>query len=122
VKVSDFRRIALSFEGAEEGSHMGSADFRVGGKIFATLAAQKLGYGNVKLTLEQQEEFARELPEVFLPIGGGWGRTGMTHICLAKANEDVVTGALRVAWMQRKEKNTSTKSTTTKKKRVRGRT
>ena len=127
MKVSDFRRIALSFEGAEEGSHMGSADFRVGGKIFATLAAQKLGYGNVKLTLEQQEEFARELPEVFIPIGGGWGRMGMTHICLAKANEDVVTGALRVAWIQRKEKNTSTKSTTsksttTKKKRVRGRT
>jgi len=120
MKVSDFRRIALSLEGAEEGSHMGSADFRVGGKIFATLAAQKLGYGNVKLTLEQQEEFVRELPEVFIPIGGGWGRMGMTHICLAKANEDVVTGALRAAWMQRKEKNTSTKSTTTKKKRVRG--
>jgi hypothetical protein len=119
MKVSDFRRIALSFEGAEEGSHMGSADFRVGGKIFATLAAQKLGYGNVKLTLEQQQEFARELPEVFLPVGGGWGRTGMTHICLAKANEDVVTGALRVAWMQRKENNASAKkSTSTKKKRV----
>jgi hypothetical protein len=122
MKVSDFRRIALSLEGAEEGSHMGSADFRVGGKIFATLAAQKLGYGNVKLTLEQQEEFARELPEVFIPIGGGWGRMGMTHICLAKANEDVVIGALRAAWMQTKEKNTSAKSTSTKKKRVRGRT
>jgi hypothetical protein len=122
MKAADFRRIALSLEGAEEGSHMGSADFRVGGKIFATLAAQKLGYGNVKLTLEQQEEFARELPEVFIPIGGGWGRMGMTHICLAKANEDVVTGALRAAWMQRKEKNTSAKSTSTKKKRARGRT
>jgi hypothetical protein len=120
MKVSDFRRIALSFEGAEEGSHMGSVDFRVGGKIFATLAAQKLGYGNVKLTLEQQEEFVRELPEVFIRIGGGWGRMGMTHICLAKANEDVVTGALRAAWMQRKEKNTGTKrNTSTKKKRVR---
>jgi hypothetical protein len=111
MKPSDFRRIALSFEGAEEGSHMGSPDFRVSGKIFATLAAQKLGYGNVKLTLEQQEEFVRELPEVFIPIAGGWGRTGMTHICLAKANEDVVTGALRVAWMQRKETKASTKKT-----------
>ncbi len=111
MKPSDFRRIALSFEGAEEGSHMGSPDFRVGGKIFATLAPQKLGYGNVKLTLEQQEEFVRELPEVFIPIAGGWGRAGMTHICLAKANEDVVIGALRVAWMQRKETKTSTKKT-----------
>ena len=115
MKPSDFRRIALSFEGAEEGSHMGSPDFRVGGKIFATLAAQKLGYGNVKLTPEQQEEFVRELPEVFIPIAGGWGRTGMTHICLAKANEDVVTGALRVAWRQRKETKTSTKKTRVRK-------
>ena len=117
MKPSDFRRIALSFEGAEEGSHMGSPDFRVGGKIFATLAAQKLGYGNVKLTPEQQEEFVRELPEVFIPIAGGWGRMGMTHVCLAKANEDVVTGALRVAWLQRKEKKE--KKTSPKKKPLR---
>jgi hypothetical protein len=115
---SDFRRIALSVEGAEEGSHMGSADFRVGGKIFATLAAQKLGYGNVKLTLEQQEEFVRELPEVFIPIAGGWGRMGMTHICLAKANEDVMTGALRLAWMQRREQSATAKKSTSKKRKT----
>src|ERR1700741_4397332 len=104
MKTSVFRRIALSFEGGEEGSHMGSPDFRVGGKVSASLAAQKQGYGNLKLTPEQQEEFVRELPEVFIPIAGGWGRMGMTHVCLAKANEDVVTGALRVAWLQRKQK------------------
>lgn len=109
MKAEDFRRIALSFEGAEEGSHMGSVDFRVGGKIFATLAAVKQGYGNIKLTLEQQEEFVRELPEVFLPIPGGWGRMGMTHVRLAKVNKDVLTGALRAAWMLRKESNASTK-------------
>src|SRR5271154_4548288 len=95
MKVADFRRIALSFEGAEEGSHMGAADFRVGGRIFATLASQKLGYGNLMLTPEQQAEFVGELPKVFLPIHGGWGRMGMTHIRLAEANEDVLTGALR---------------------------
>jgi len=104
MKAADFRRIALSFEGAKEDSHMGSPDFRVGGKIFATLAAQAQGYGNVKLTLEQQEEFVRELPEVFLPIPGGWGRMGMTHVRLAKVNEDVLTGALRAAWMLRKKR------------------
>ena len=87
MKVSDFRRIALSLDGAEEGSHMGSADFRVGGRIFATLAAQAKGYGNLMLTVEQQEEFVQELPEMFLPIPGGWGRMGATHIRLAKANE-----------------------------------
>ena len=105
----DFRRIALSFEGAEESSHMGAPDFRVQGKIFATLASQNQGYGNLKLTLEQQADFVRELPDVFLPIPGGWGRMGMTHIRLAAVSEDVLTGALRTAWQLRIEKNTSTK-------------
>ena len=88
---------------------MGAADFRVGGRIFATLASQKAGYGNLMLTPEQQAEFVRELPEVFLPIHGGWGRMGATHIRLAKANEDVLVGALRTAWMLRTEKNARTK-------------
>jgi len=109
MKAADFRRIALSLDGAEEGSHMGAADFRVGGRIFATLASQDQGYGNLMLTPEQQAEFVRELPEVFLPIHGGWGRMGMTHIRLAKASEDVLVGALRAAWMLRIEKNTRTK-------------
>ena len=84
---------------------MGAADFRVGGRIFATLASQKLGYGNLMLTPEQQAEFVGELPEVFLPVHGGWGRMGATHIRLAEANEDVLTGALRAAWMNRVERN-----------------
>ncbi len=109
MNVADFRRIALSFDGAVESSHMGAPDFRVGGKIFATLASQKQGYGNLKLTPEQQAEFVRELPEIFLPIHGGWGRMGMTHIRLAKANEDVLTGALRAAWKLRVEKNAGKK-------------
>lgn len=105
MKAADFRRIALSLEGAEEGSHMGAADYRVGGRIFATLASEDQGYGNLMLTPEQQAEFVRELPKVFLPIHGGWGRMGMTHIRLAQANEDVLAGALRAAWMLRVEKN-----------------
>ena len=109
MKAEDFRRIALSFEGTEEGSHMGAADFRVGGRIFATLASQDKGYGNLMLTPELQAEFVGELPDVFLPIHGGWGRMGATHIRLAKANEDVLTGALRAAWKLRAEKNTGTK-------------
>ena len=104
--VADFRRIALSLEGAEESSHMGAPDFRVGGRIFATLASQKQGYGNLKLTLEQQADFVREAPDVFLPIPGGWGRMGMTHIRLAEASEDVLAGALRTAWQRRAGRNT----------------
>ena len=105
MNAEDFRRIALSLPGAEEGSHMGAVDFRVGGRIFATLASQHLGYGNLMLDVEQQRAFVEEAPDVFLPIAGGWGRMGMTHIRLAEANEDMLAGALRVAWQLRVQKN-----------------
>ena len=105
MNAADFRRIALSMQGAEEGSHMGATDFRVGGRIFATLASVKEGYGNLMLSVEQQQDFVGESPEIFVPIHGGWGRMGMTHIVLAKANEDVLEGALRAAWKRRVEKN-----------------
>jgi hypothetical protein len=108
MDAADFRRIALSLEGAEEGSHMGAADFRVGGRIFATLASQALGYGNLMLTPARQAEFVAELPDVFVPIEGGWGRMGMTHIRLAVAHEDVLAGALRTAWRLRMEQNART--------------
>src|ERR1700677_2417393 len=101
----DFRRIALSFAGAEEASHMGAADFRVGGRIFATLASVDKGYGNLMITPELQAEFLAERPDVFLPVHGGWGRMGATHIRLAAADEDVLAGALRTAWKLRVEKN-----------------
>ena len=84
---------------------MGAADFRVGGRIFATLAAQKQGYGNLMLTPEIQQQFVAEAPEVFIPIAGGWGRSGATHVRLAAANEDLLAGALRTAWKIRVEKN-----------------
>jgi hypothetical protein len=108
MNAADFKRIALNLEGAEEGSHMGAVDFRVGGRIFATLASEKQGYGNLMLTPEQQAAFVAEEPEVFLPIAGGWGRMGCTHIRLAKANEDIMAGALRTAWKLRVEKNGKT--------------
>ncbi len=101
----DFRRIAISLEGAEEGSHMGSPDFRVGGRIFATLASQRQGCGNLLLSPEQQAEFVAGRPDMFVPVAGGWGRMGATHIRLAAATEDVLAGALRAAWRLRVEKN-----------------
>jgi len=105
----DFARIALSLEGAEQGSHMGAVDFRVGGRIFATLASQAQGYGNLMLKPEHQAAFCDELPDVFVPIAGGWGRMGMTHIVLAKASEDVLRGALETAWRLRVETNARTR-------------
>jgi hypothetical protein len=105
MNAEDFRRIALCLDGAEEGAHMGVPDFRVGGGIFATLASQSQCYGNLMLAPEQQAAFVAELPEVFQPIAGGWGRMGMTHIRLSAAKEDVLEGALRTAWKLRVEKN-----------------
>ena len=105
MTADDFRRIALSFEGAEESAHMGAPDFRVGGRIFATLASESHGYGNLMLTPELQAEFLADAPAVFLPVAGGWGRNGSTHIRLAEASEDVLVGALKSAWKLRVEKN-----------------
>ena len=84
---------------------MGAADFRVGGRIFATLASESKGYGNLMLTPDLQADFVKEAPDVFLPVQGGWGRNGATHIRLAQATEDVLAGALRTAWKLRKDKN-----------------
>jgi hypothetical protein len=109
MTAADFRRIALSFDGAEEGSHMGAVDFRVGGRVFATLASVKDGFGNLMLTPDVQAEFVNEAPGVFLPVAGGWGRMGFTHIRLAKANRDVLTGALHTAWKLRVDKNAATR-------------
>ena len=122
MTAADFRRIALSFPGAEESSHMGAADFRVGGRIFATLASVKDGYGNLMLTPEHQAAFLADAPDIFLPIHGGWGRMGMTHIRLAQATEDILTGALHTAWKLRVDKNDKPKKTakkTSEKKTIR---
>ncbi len=108
MDTEDFRRIALSLPGAEEASHMGAPDFRVGGRIFATLASQDQNYGNLMLTPEQQAAFVEESPDIFVPIAGGWGRMGMTHIRLAAATEEVLSGALHTAWKLRTDKNART--------------
>jgi hypothetical protein len=107
---ADFRRIALSLDGVEEVSHAGLPAFRVGGARFASLASQSDGYGNLTLTLEQQAAFVEEAPEIFLPIPGGFGRMGHTHIRLAAANQDILTGAIRTAWKLRIENNAKSRT------------
>ena len=109
MTAADFRRIALSLEDVEEDSHGGLPTFRAGGRRFASLASQAEGYGNLTLTLEQQAAFVEEAPEIFLPIPGGWGKMGHTHIRLAAANEDVLTDALRTAWRLRIDRNAKTR-------------
>jgi hypothetical protein len=108
MRAADFRRIALRLDGVEEYSHAGFPAFRVGGRKFASLASQREGYGNLMLTTEQQAAFVEEAPEIFLPIPGGFGRMGHTHVRLAAASEDVLTGALRTAWKLRMDMNAKT--------------
>jgi hypothetical protein len=101
VTAQDYRRIALSMPGVCEGSHAGHPDFRVGGKIFCTLAFEKEGYGVLKLSLEEQAGLVEDAPEVFSPVPGGWGRMGMTRVRLDVVSADVLEGAVKMAWKRR---------------------
>ncbi len=101
---ADLRRIAVNLPDAKESCHMGCPDFRVG-RIFATLAAEAKGYGNLMLTPTQQADFIAESPDLYLPVHAGWGRKGITHIRLAQAAELTLSAALRTAYKLRIEKN-----------------
>jgi hypothetical protein len=95
VTPDEYRKIALGLPGAVEGSHMDHPDFRVGGKIFATLFK---GNGVVLLTPEQQAALVKSKPHVFVPVNGGWGRTGSTTLLLQSADLQSVRKALLLAW------------------------
>jgi hypothetical protein len=100
----DFRRIALSMPEATASAHHGHADFRVAGKIFATLSLENEGYGVLLLSEEQQAGMVKEVPQIFSPVPGGWGRRGSTRVHLASVTPDVLEGALRTAWRKRAPK------------------
>ena len=101
MTADEFRRMALSLPEAVEAAHMGHPDFRVGGKIFATLSYPRTGFGMVALTPEQQELFVRTEPKSFAPVPGGWGRKGSTHVLLRSAKKAAVREALETAWRNR---------------------
>jgi hypothetical protein len=107
--VDRFRKLALELPGAVESSHMGHPDFRLNEQIFATLSAQQQGCGVLKLTLDQQQSFITELPEVFAPVPGGWGRMGMTLINLQAAESAVMKGALETAYRNLQQKQSARK-------------
>jgi hypothetical protein len=99
VTAEQFRRMALRFPEAYESAHMRHPDFRVrGGKLFATLAYPDKKWGMVKLTREQQGEFVRAEPEVFVPVTGGWGRGGATSVRLRLATARALKPAMAAAW------------------------
>jgi hypothetical protein len=93
-----FRRLALTMPETLEVGHMGHPDFRVGGKIFATLGYPDERWGMVKLTPEQQEAFVAADPAVYAPVQGGWGQRGATNVLLPKARVASLRTALMAAW------------------------
>ena len=98
MTVEEFRTLALSLPDATEGAHMGHPDFRVRGKIFATLAFQDQNWGMVKLKPDQQAVLVEAEPTVFMPVKGGWGRMGATNVRLDAATSASVRDALEIAW------------------------
>ena len=98
LTLDGFRRLALSLPGVVENAHMGHPDFRVGGRIFATLCAPDPEWGMVKLTPEQQDAFVDSAPAVFTPVKGGWGRGGATNVRLRAATARILRPALMTAW------------------------
>ena len=107
MTADTFRKMALEYPGAVESSHMNHPDFRVDGKIFATLGSPDDGWGMVKLTPEQQQTFVRKAPGVFNPCKGAWGRGGSTNVSLAAATRKVVGPAMERAYENLAKKSVS---------------
>ena len=98
MTAADFRKIALSFPEAVESAHMNHPDFRVRGKIFATLGYPDENWAVVKLTLEERENFVRAGAGAFRPVKGAWGQRGAMNVHLPTAKIGSVREALGAAW------------------------
>jgi hypothetical protein len=108
--AKDFRRICLGMKDTVEGAHIGHPDFRVDGRIFATLHPDHQS-GMVKLTPDQQKSFVREDPATFMPDNGAWGRQGCTRVLLDSADEDELGEAITIAWQNTANEVTAGRST-----------
>jgi hypothetical protein len=97
MSSDEFRKMALEIPTAVEQSHMNHPDFRVTGKIFASLGVPDESWGMVKLTLDQQRAFIEKAPEVFKPCSGAWGRAGATNVYLASAKASLARAAIKAA-------------------------
>ena len=104
VKPSEFRAAALKLPAAVEGAHMGNADFRVGGKIFATLGYPDARFGVVMLSPADQDLLIKQYPKAFSPAAGAWGRAGSTHVRLSTLSRTAMHLALESAWTRRATK------------------
>ncbi|MDQ2947699.1 MAG: MmcQ/YjbR family DNA-binding protein [Acidobacteriota bacterium] len=109
MTLEDFRRLALSFPETSESAHMNHPDFRVGGRIFATIPNPKEPRGMVKLPPGQQEVYVRSEPAAFVPVNGAWGRQGCTLVQLDRVQESTLRAALGEAWQDAAQKKPARK-------------
>ncbi len=93
----DFRKLALGIPGAIESQHGGHPDFRIAGKVFASLGVPDEGRGMVKLSPEEQALLIEQAPGVFQPFKGSWGERGYTSVDLEFAGKSVLQPALQSA-------------------------
>lgn len=98
MTANEFRKIALSLPDTEERSHMDHPDFRIAGKIFATLGYPDKTRAMVKLSPEDQHYFSKDYPDVFVPVSGTWGRRGATSVYLRNAKKGLLAKAIEAAW------------------------
>jgi hypothetical protein len=98
MTAKGFRTIALGLTGAVESAHHAHPDFRVGGRIFATLGYPDRHWGMVSLTPDQQRTWVRERPDAFVPVKGKWGEAGATSVRLAAVDEEALGETLTLAW------------------------
>jgi hypothetical protein len=98
MTANDFRKLALALPETEERAHMNHPDFRVAGKIFATLGYPDKTRGMVKLSPEDQHYFSKDYPDVFAPVKGTWGLRGATTVHLKAAKKETLGKALQAAW------------------------
>ena len=80
---------------------MNHPDFRVGGKIFATMGYPRAGWAMVVLTPQDQDAFVAMKPAAFLPVKGKWGEQGCTNVLLQRATVPAVRAALKAAYEAR---------------------
>ncbi|MDQ3119201.1 MAG: MmcQ/YjbR family DNA-binding protein [Verrucomicrobiota bacterium] len=104
MTAAEFRDLALRFPEASESAHMGHPDFRVNGKIFATLGYPDGEHGVVILPLEEQSRFVATDPTAFAPVTGGWGARGATQVRLPSVKNQTLYSALALAWRKRAPK------------------
>jgi hypothetical protein len=109
MTATKFRELALSFAGATEKAHMSHPDFRVGGKIFASLGYPDKEHGMVNLPPEQQAKLIKSHPKVFAPAKGAWGKQGSTTVRLESIDARSLKTALQIAWRWRQDRRPGSK-------------